>query len=297
MADELLRSKHAFGSSENLDAAIQAKKVDSFDILFLDSDTDPKIGWIDKNGNKVILPSCEGLNEEEVDEKVNAAISSSNAYTDEKLEPALEEVESKIDVIEAVLDDVKNASYTHEKVKYEFTDVPIGTLVDYRDSEIRIMCPANSHWTKQSVGAGGDSNNYYGTLKTYVPNDDVVGYIEHLGDQVDSQILTEFSIDKYGRRYQSTWLALANYNEATNTWTYYGAKSTLEKYIGWNYQIDWYNADGVVIESDCIRINLSNEKCHYSIEPSYVTGLVAKANSYTDEQIAALNNAFAIVEF
>ena len=44
----------------------------------------------------------------------------------------------------------------------------------------------------------------------------------------------------------------------------------------------------------CVRINLSNEDCHSSIEPYYVNSAVETANTYTDEQIA---NAIAIVEF
>ena len=49
------RAKHAFGSSQNLESAIQAKKIDAFDILFLDGNTDPKVGWLDSNGNTVIV--------------------------------------------------------------------------------------------------------------------------------------------------------------------------------------------------------------------------------------------------
>ena len=45
------RAKHAFGKSSGIEAAIQAGKIDSFDILFLDGDTNPKVGWLDKNGN------------------------------------------------------------------------------------------------------------------------------------------------------------------------------------------------------------------------------------------------------
>lgn len=52
MAD---RARHAFGSSQNLTAALQENKIDKFDILFLDGDTEPKLGWIDKNGNPVII--------------------------------------------------------------------------------------------------------------------------------------------------------------------------------------------------------------------------------------------------
>lgn len=51
-----MKAKHAFGSSENLTSALSSGAIDSFDVLFLDGDTDnPKIGWVDKNGNPVIL--------------------------------------------------------------------------------------------------------------------------------------------------------------------------------------------------------------------------------------------------
>ena len=57
-----LRARHAFGNSSGIDAAIEANKIDAFDILFLDGDTDkPKVGWIDKNGNKVIVEDKEQI--------------------------------------------------------------------------------------------------------------------------------------------------------------------------------------------------------------------------------------------
>lgn len=54
---EILKSKHGFGMSTGVRQAIDDGKLDSYDILFLDGDTDPKIGWIDKNGNPIILPN------------------------------------------------------------------------------------------------------------------------------------------------------------------------------------------------------------------------------------------------
>lgn len=45
------RSKHAFGSEVNIDSALAQGLIDAYDILFL---SEGKIGWIDKNGNKVI---------------------------------------------------------------------------------------------------------------------------------------------------------------------------------------------------------------------------------------------------
>ena len=47
MAD---RAKHAFGNLADVQAALDSGKIDAYDILFLDGDTAPKVGWIDKNG-------------------------------------------------------------------------------------------------------------------------------------------------------------------------------------------------------------------------------------------------------
>lgn len=56
MADEILRSKHAFGSIENLQNAIDSGKVDQFDILYLlDENDKPQVGWINKQGEPVIV--------------------------------------------------------------------------------------------------------------------------------------------------------------------------------------------------------------------------------------------------
>ena len=46
------RSKHAFGSEANVDNALAQGLIDAYDVLFLD---EGKFGWIDRNGNKVIL--------------------------------------------------------------------------------------------------------------------------------------------------------------------------------------------------------------------------------------------------
>jgi hypothetical protein len=53
---ELLKSRHAFGSESKVDYAISEGLIDAYDILFLN---EGKIGWIDKNGNKVILEDKE----------------------------------------------------------------------------------------------------------------------------------------------------------------------------------------------------------------------------------------------
>ena len=185
---------------------------------------------------------------------------------------------------------IDSIPYAYMSRKYDISGTPIGTLIDYRDHEIRIMCPSDAEFTKQNVGTGGDANSYYMTFKTYVSNDEVVGYIEHLGDQADSEILNTFSVDEYGRRYQPTWLALAKYDEATGSWTYYGKNSSVDKYIGWDYRIDWYNAEGIIIASDSVRINLSNENCHYSIKPYYLNEII------TSEEVESIQTSIAKIE-
>ena len=328
MADEILRSKHAFGSSENLENAKSQGLVNEYDLLMLDGSTDdPKFGWIDKDGNTVIIKNqdvilvkgdslpdtgkeeviyifnstlyywngkefvasvCDnGVSEADMNEKIEAAVSDANAYSDKKLDSALE-------------------AYVAEK--FEFVGVPEGTLVNYYDNEIRVMCPNDCVWSKQNVGTGGDPNCYYATFNTYFLNDDVTGYIEHLGDKSDAEILTDIKVDEYGRRYQTTWLSLAKFDETTNSWNYYGATSNEEKFIGWDYRIDQYNSDGKMIASDSVRINLSNEDCHFSTTPFYMgsamSGVVNKidaavdeANAYTDKKIAEVVSGFEIVEF
>lgn len=47
-----IRSKHAFGSLNDVDSAIKNGLIDAYDILFL---KEGKIGWIDSDGNKVIV--------------------------------------------------------------------------------------------------------------------------------------------------------------------------------------------------------------------------------------------------
>jgi hypothetical protein len=154
--------------------------------------------------------------------------------------------------------------------KFEITDAPAGTLVNYGEKEIRIMCPDGAEYNLQNVGTGGNPNTYYVTFRTYAPSADAVGYMEHLGGKSDVEILKDIKTDKYGRRYQPTWLGVATFDEATGTWNYYGKNSSADKFIGWDYQIDWFDANDVMIASDSIRINLSNEDCHHTIVPSYM---------------------------
>ena len=171
-----------------------------------------------------------------------------------------------------------------EQAKYEVSYKPVGTLVDYREKEIRIMCPADTVWTKQQSGENADANKYYIGVKMYAPSE-AVSFKEDTAEIIADETMHSFEgndfagIDAYGRKYSIIWLPVAGYDEAAGTWSYYGANSNADHYIGWYYSVEWYNASGVKIASDRIRINLSNEGCHNEIKPFYMEGMANKIES------------------
>lgn len=179
---------------------------------------------------------------------------------------------------------VKN---TAEQVKYEITSKPEGTLVSYREDEIRVMCPIDTKWVKQSVGGAGNPNMYYMGFKAYAP-DGAVSFKEGDRGVIVDEMFTfddDFAgIDEFGRKYSICWLALASYDSVTGNWTYFGKNSSAEKYIGWNYCVEWYGEDGEIICADHIRINLSNEDCHDINMPYYMN------NYATIEHVTEVTN-------
>lgn len=297
------RAKHAFGTLENIDQALANGTIDSYDILFVkDVNGKPYVGWIDKEGNKVV---CDDSAEfAELESQIATKISAEEVDVKISKKADTTEVDAKIG--RAMTDTVATAkSYIDGKVdaalnehmvkKYEISNTPKGTLVDYGESEIRVLCPANTVWEKQNVGATGNANMVYMGFKAYAP-DGAVGFKE--GDRgviVDEYF--DFSgdfagTDEFGRNYSICWFALASYNDENDTWTYFGKNSSVQKYIGWDYIVEWYDADGVVIESDSIRINLSNEDCHSVTEPYYV----GKMMKEIETKIAEVS-AYEIIEF
>lgn len=206
-------------------------------------------------------------------------------------------LDALVEADDVLIDTIQNV---YEVRKYEISHKPVGTLVDYRDKEIRVMCPKDTKWVKQDVGNSGNSNMYYMGFKAYAP-EGAVGFKEG-GRGVIIDEYFDFSgdfagTDEYGRNYSICWFALASYDAGSDTWTYFGKNSSAEKYIGWDYIVEWYDADGVVISSDCIRINLSNEDCHYSAKPYYVGGMMKDVESIVEEKVADVESAYEIFEF
>ena len=270
-----LKARHAFGSSSGIDAALEAKKINEYDILFLDGNTDnPKVGWIDKNGNKVIiedkvqivrvesLPTVNGdpnvvyiYNNEGYIWDGEKCISLSKPTDLTELEAEVsknsESITQNTSKITDISEDVKSINTkinaiddTYAKIEYEISNKPDSTLVDYRDKEIRVMCPSDTAWTLQQSGENADPNKYYIGFKAYAPSDDVVSFKEDLAEIISDDTMYYFEgndfagIDTYGRKYSIVWLPVAIYDEASTTWTYYGVKSSAGKYIGWYYSVE-----------------------------------------------------------
>ena len=188
------------------------------------------------------------------------------------------------------------------KIKYEISHKPDGTLVNYRDKEIRVMCPTDTDWQLQSSGAGADPNAYYIGFKAYAPDDTINSFKEDLGEEITDDTMYYFvdnafaGIDEYSRKYSIVWLPVAAYDAEAGTWTYHGAKSTDAKYIGWYYTVAWYNEAGEKVASDTIRISLSNESCHDNVLPYYLgeyqktTDLISVSRLINDEDTVLVFN-------
>lgn len=152
------KARHAFGNTENLQGAIDAGTIDSYDILFLDGETDPKVGWIDRNGNTIIVKSTTVLEgqvaelETEISNKIDATEAESkitevvnNVVTNQVETIVSREVESVVntkieDKIDESLNEAVNVkvqeavssanSYTDEKIS-EILEASSDAVVEF----------------------------------------------------------------------------------------------------------------------------------------------------------------------
>ena len=270
------------------------------DVAALKTDIDglKAIVGSEEGGSKTLLSRIEELEKEmdtfitgigDSDEKINTLIELVNYIDNHGKEAA--DITSRIDdlydlvgtepvseqIVTAIDASEKKANALYEHVKYEVSNKPVGTLVDYREKEIRVMVPADTKFAHQNSGANANANMYYIGFKAYAP-DGAVSFKEDQSEIIVDNTMHYFvdndfaGIDAYGRKYSIIWLPVAYY--ADGAWSYYGAKSNTSKYVGWYYSVEWYDANGVMIGSDCVKINLSNEKCHNNIEPFYMTNVV-----------------------
>ena len=102
------KAKHAFGNSSGIEAALQSGKINDFDILFLDSETDPKVGWI-KDGKPVIIDPKADLSGIEAELATKA--------TAEKVEALESQIAAKVDA-----EDVQAMIKEHSKSVIEVVE-------------------------------------------------------------------------------------------------------------------------------------------------------------------------------
>ena len=52
-----------------------------------------------------------------------------------------------------------------------------------------------------------------------------------------------------------------------------------------------------MIASDSIRINLSNENCHFEIKPYYVGKMMSEIDTKIEEKIKEVESSYEVIEF
>jgi hypothetical protein len=202
----------------------------------------------------------------------------------------IEHVAGQIAAIEHPQQDISHLA-TKEEVKklhqrkYEVSGVPEGTLVKYFDNEVRVMCPKDAEFHKQQVGEGGSPNKYYMNFTMFAP-EGAVTFREGTQGMSAPKLVLEDELRTVVNGQRTIWLSLAIFDEATGEWTYRGDESTIDRCIGWNVLVEWYDAEGKVIIRDSFRVNIANEECFDSVVPLYREGLANK--EFVKEQIAAI---------
>lgn len=99
------KAKHAFGMLEGIDEALSSGKIDAYDILFVkDADGKPYVGWIDRDGEKVIVDDSEEL------AALEAAISTKAETSD--VETLEGQILTKVDAatVQAMIEEYSNSA-------------------------------------------------------------------------------------------------------------------------------------------------------------------------------------------
>lgn len=118
------RARHAFGALENIDQALSVGKIDSYDILFVkDAEGKPYVGWIDKDGNKVICDDSAKFTEL-LEQIATKASTEELAEVDAKIATKVDaaEVDAKVDkAVEDVITEM--TTLVEEKVDEKIAEV------------------------------------------------------------------------------------------------------------------------------------------------------------------------------
>ena len=128
----------------------------------------------------------------------------------------------------------KNANTT----KFEIIKAVDGFLTDDGQNDLRLYIPKGSTYELQNVGAGGNSNYFYATVRAWAPSADVTScrkgdpayYDRDFGEQE-----VVYTDAESGRVYADFWIPIARTDDNGATWVEYGDLSVGNKIIGWKW--------------------------------------------------------------
>lgn len=129
------KAKHAFGNSKDIQAALDSGKIDAYDILFLDGDTEPKIGWIDAKGEIRLVQ-----NEADFSELEAIIATKANVSDVEALEAEIS-TKANVEDMQAIEDqmttkaDAKKVEELETELATKVTADEVGALVEEKVDE------------------------------------------------------------------------------------------------------------------------------------------------------------------
>ena len=150
-------------------------------------------------------------------------------------------------------------------------------------------CSKCSTYELQNVGAGGNSNYFYATVRAWAPSADVTscrkGDPAHYDRDFGEQEVV-YTDAESGRVYADFWIPIARTDDNGATWVEYGDLSVGNKIIGWNWMIEWYVGDKLLCTGST-RLSLVNTKEQlYSHKDWYIGGIEDKITANTDKLTA-----------
>lgn len=168
--------------------------------------------------------------------------------------------------------------------KFEVIKAVEGFLTDESQNDFRIFIPKGSKYEMQNVGAGGDSNNYYITVRAYAPRADINGCRKgrYSNYENDFGAMEKINIDiESGRPYVDFWFAIAYTNDNGITWTEYADLSTSTKYIGYDWLVEWYIDEKIVASASKKFTLVNSREIFYNNKDWYIPALEAQLEQTT----------------
>lgn len=168
--------------------------------------------------------------------------------------------------------------------KFEVIKAVEGFLTDESQNDFRIFIPKGSKYEMQNVGAGGNSNNYYITVRAYAPRADINGCRKgcYSNYENDFGAMEKINIDiESGRPYVDFWFAVAYTNDNGITWTEYADLSTGTKYIGYDWLVEWYIDEKMVASASKKFTLVNNREMFYNNKDWYIPALEAQLEQTT----------------